>query len=75
MHTQVWIEQNTAGAFAKLPPTLSLWASPGLARHGRLVVMGSDQGNIPVQSVQLLQKSRAIVGHASGSCRDSQVRT
>lgn len=44
----------------------------GLARHGRLVVMGSDQGNIPVQSVQLLQKSRAIVGHASGSCRDSQ---
>ncbi|CAM9519849.1 unnamed protein product, partial [Sphacelaria rigidula] len=44
----------------------------GLSRHGRLVVLGASTDDIPVSPLQLIVKSRAIVGHLTGSARDSQ---
>ncbi|CAM9452463.1 unnamed protein product [Sphacelaria rigidula] len=44
----------------------------GLSRHGRLVALGVSTDNIPVSPLQLIAKARAVVGHLTGSGRDSQ---
>ena len=44
----------------------------GLAVRGRLVVIGVDAEPIQVSSLQLINASRSVVGHASGAAIDSQ---
>lgn len=47
--------------------------SEGLSRRGKLIVLGASMDSIPVTPIQIIGKSRSIVGHASGTGRDSQV--
>jgi alcohol dehydrogenase len=47
-------------------------AVDGLRPHGRLVVLGATIEPIPVTPVQLLQLSRDVAGHPSGTAKDSE---
>ena len=44
----------------------------GLAPRGELLVLGVPQEPLEVPAVQLIQGSRSIVGHASGTAKDSE---
>ena len=44
----------------------------GLRPHGKLMVLGADVAPIEVPAVALIGASKSIVGHASGSARDSE---
>lgn len=53
---------------------LLLWLlTSGLGRRGKLIVVGASPDNIPVAPHQIIGKCKSIVGHASGTNRDSQV--
>ncbi|HEX4018147.1 MAG TPA: alcohol dehydrogenase [Frankiaceae bacterium] len=44
----------------------------GLRPHGELVVLGAPQEPLEIEAVPLLMKSRAVVGHPSGTSKDSE---
>jgi len=44
----------------------------GLRPHGKLLVVGASPDPIPVPSMALIAGSKGIVGHASGTARDSE---
>lgn len=44
----------------------------GLARNGKLILLGVDADPIPVMGIPLVSKRCSIVGHPSGTARDSQ---
>jgi len=47
-------------------------AVDGLRPHGRLVVLGATPERIPLTPLQLLQLSRSVAGHPSGTAKDSE---
>ena len=60
--------------FKPAPALLCLKNYPlGLGRNGKLIVLGIGQDPIPVMGIQIIPKRCSIVGHPSGSPRDSQV--
>jgi D-arabinose 1-dehydrogenase-like Zn-dependent alcohol dehydrogenase len=44
----------------------------GLRPHGRLVVLGAPQEPLEVAAAPLLMQSRSVVGHPSGTSKDSE---
>jgi alcohol dehydrogenase len=47
-------------------------AVDGLAVRGQLIVVGASTEPLPISPLQLIFGSRSVVGHASGTARDSE---
>jgi D-arabinose 1-dehydrogenase-like Zn-dependent alcohol dehydrogenase len=47
-------------------------ALPGLRARGQLIILGVDTEPVPVSPLDLVSASRTVVGHASGTSKDSE---